>query len=61
MPVLALVLLMLGMGAVGVSLAQLATSLVLLGLNAAYAIGKLSMRFSIRGFDGNLFCALAGF
>lgn len=61
MPVLALVLLMLGMGAVGVSLAQLATSLVLLGLNAAYAIGKLSMRFSIRGFDGNLFCALAAF
>ena len=60
-PGLALALLILGYGAIGVALAQLAVNLVLLFLNASYAIRKLSMRFTIRGFDVNLLKALIGF
>ena len=61
MPGLAFVLLSLGMGVVGVALSQLAVNLVLLFLNARFAIRKLSMRFDVRRFDGALFRAVAAF
>ena len=60
-PGLAFVLLNLGMGAVGVAIAQLAIVLVLLGLNARFAIAKLGMRFDMRHFDGALFKSIAVF
>lgn len=60
-PGLALVLLMLGMGAVGVAVAQLAVNLVLLGLNASYSIRRLAMRFDVRHLDKHLLKALAVF
>ena len=60
-PVIAFVLLNLGMGAVGVALAQLAVNATLLMLNARFAILKLGMRFNIRRFDGALFRAFAAF
>ena len=60
-PGLAFVLLNLGMGPVGVALAQLTVLLVLLFLNARFAIGKLGMRFSLKRFDKGLFRAIAAF
>ncbi len=60
-PVFAFVLLNLGMGAVGVALAQLAVNVTLLLLNARFAIMKLRMRFDIHRFDGALFKAIAAF
>lgn len=60
-PGVALVLLNLGMGAVGVAAAQLLVTLTLLALNARFAIAKLGMRFDLRGFDGALFRAIAAF
>jgi O-antigen/teichoic acid export membrane protein len=60
-PGLAFVLLSLGMGAVGVAIAQLAIVLVLLALNARFAIVKLGMRFNVAQFDGALFKAIAAF
>lgn len=60
-PGVALVLLNLGMGAVGVSLAQLFVTVVLLGLNMRFAYFKLGMRFSFRKFDAVLFRAIAAF
>ena len=49
------------MGPVGVALAQLTVLLVLLFLNARFAIGKLGMRFSLKRFDKGLFRAIAAF
>ena len=60
-PGIAFVLLNLGMGAVGVALAQLAVNAVLLLLNARFAILKLGMRFNLKKFDGMLFRAIAAF
>lgn len=60
-PGVAFGLLSLGMGAVGVALAQLVVGLTLLALNARYAIGKLGMRFDVRRFDKGLFRAVAAF
>ena len=57
----AFVLLNLGMGAVGVALAQLAVNVTLLLLNARFAIQKLGMRFNVRRFDVALFRAVAVF
>lgn len=57
-PGLAFVLLNLGMGAVGVAVAQLAIVLVLLGMNAIYSIRRLGMRFSLRHFEPALFKAV---
>lgn len=60
-PVAALVLLHAGMGAVGVALAQLFVSVVLLGLNARYSIVKLGMKFDLTHFDSGLLRAVAAF
>ena len=60
-PFLAYLLLRAGMGPVGVALAQLAVVLVLLALNARFAIGRLGMRFDLRGPDLGLLKALAAF
>lgn len=60
-PVFAFILLELGMGALGVAAAQLAVYVVLLVLNARFAIFKLGMRFSFKTFDKKLFCAIAAF
>lgn len=60
-PALALLLLYQGEGVVGVALAQLAVNVVLLLLNARYAIGKLGMRFDVRHPDTTLFKAVAVF
>lgn len=60
-PVIAFVLLNLGLGAVGVSLAQLSVTVALLALNVRFAYCRLGMRFSFRGFDAALFRAIAAF
>lgn len=60
-PGVAYLLLCLGMGAVGVALAQLAVNVTLLVLNARFAIVKLGMRFDVRRFDRDLFCSVAAF
>lgn len=60
-PGVAFILLNLGMGAIGVALAQLAVNVALLVLNARFAILKLDMRFDVRRFDKELFCAIAAF
>lgn len=60
-PFLAYLLLRLGMGPVGVALAQLAVVLALLALNVRFAVGRLGMRFDVRHPDGRLFRALAAF
>lgn len=60
-PLVALLLLSAGMGALGVALAQLSVSIVLLGLNARYAISHLGMCFSMRPLDGGLFRSVAAF
>ena len=60
-PGVALILLNLGMGAVGVATAQLLVTLALLALNARFAIFKLGMRFDVSRFDGALFRAIAAF
>ena len=60
-PGLAFALLNLGMGVVGVALSQLAINLILLLLNARFAVCKLGMRFDVRRFDGVLFRAVAAF
>lgn len=54
-------LLLLGMGAVGVALAQLAVNVLLLVLNATFCIGRLKMRFDVRHLDGALFRSIAAF
>lgn len=54
-------LLCLGLGIVGVAIAQMAMSIVLLLLNASFCIGKLKMRFSLHYFDGELFREIAVF
>jgi O-antigen/teichoic acid export membrane protein len=60
-PFAAYALLCLGMGVVGVALAQLGVNVLLLLLNASFCIGKLGMRFDVRHFDRALFRAIAVF
>lgn len=60
-PLLALVLLFVGMGAVGVALAQLVANIVLLLLNVVFAIRRLGMKFDFRNRDKTLFGALVAF
>lgn len=60
-PVIAIVLLNMGMGAVGVAIAQLSMSLILLALNVRFSCFRLGMRFSFRRFDFALFRAIAVF
>ena len=60
-PFLAVILLWLGMGAVGVAVAMLLVTSVLLILNITYATRKLSMRFSFTGLQWSLFKAVAIF
>lgn len=60
-PFLAVMLLMLGMGAVGVAFAQLAVTVVLLLLSVSFALRKLHMRFAFRGLEGSLFKAILVF
>lgn len=54
-------LLSIGMGAVGVAVAQLAVNVLLLALNASFCIGRLKMRFDVRRLDGALFRSIAAF
>lgn len=60
-PFLAVLLLWLGMGAVGVACAQLTISTILLVWNIAFATRKLNMRFAFRGLEWSLFKAVAVF
>lgn len=60
-PVIALFLLNLGLGAIGVALAQLLVTIGLLLLNARYSISVLGMSFRFRGFDKALFLSIASF
>lgn len=60
-PVIALLLLNIGFGAVGVALAQLTVVALLLFLNARFAYVKLGMRFSLKRIDVGLFRAIATF
>lgn len=60
-PFLTVLLLWLGMGAVGVACAQLAISSVLLVLNVNFAVRKLCMRFKFRGLEWALFKAISIF
>lgn len=60
-PGVAFALLCFGMGAVGVAVAQLAVNIVLLVLNARFAIAKLGMRFEVRHLDKALFRSLVAF
>ena len=60
-PLVALMLLSIGMGAVGVAVAQLAVNLLLLALNVRFAVGKLEMQFDLRSLDVRLFRSIAGF
>lgn len=60
-PFIAYALLVLGMGVVGVALAQLSVSVVLLALNASFCLCRLKMRFDVRDFDWTLFRSVAAF
>lgn len=60
-PVLALLLLFAGARTVGVAVAQLVVSLILLLLNIRYSIVRLNMRFSLSCFDVELLRALIAF
>lgn len=60
-PGFAFLLLITGMGAVGVAIAQLSITVLLLLLNARFAYFKLGMRFSCKKFDTVLFRAIAAF
>lgn len=60
-PGIALLLLNLGFGAIGVALAQLLVAVGLLLLNARYSISVLGMTFRFRGFDRALFFSIASF
>ncbi|NMM96407.1 Polysaccharide biosynthesis protein [Bifidobacterium sp. DSM 109960] len=60
-PFLAVLLLWLGMGAIGVACAQLTISTILLVWNIAFATHKLNMKFTFRGLEWVLFKAIAVF
>lgn len=60
-PFIALVLLWIGAGAIGVACAQLFVSIILLFLNIAFAVRELNMSFSFTGLQWALFKAVAIF
>lgn len=60
-PVLSYVFLEMGMSVVGVAIAQLIMTLVLLVLNMRYAFSVLSIRFEVRHLDFRMFKAVAVF
>lgn len=60
-PFCAYALLRLGLGVVGVAVAQLTVNVVLLALNASFCLGRLGMRFDVRRLDTALFRAIAAF
>ena len=60
-PFLAVMLLWLGMGAVGVACAQLTVSTILLVWNIVFAVHRLGMRFTFHGLEWSLFKAVAVF
>ena len=60
-PIIAIVLLLLGMGAVGVAIAQLTVTTILLLMNIVYAVRKLGMRFKFTGLQWSVFKAIAIF
>lgn len=60
-PFLAIVLLLAGMGAIGVALAQLCVTVVLLVLNIIFARRNLGMRFAFHGLQWSLFKAILVF
>lgn len=60
-PVIAVTLLFLGMGAVGVAIAQLTVTTILLLMNIVYAVRKLGMRFTFTGLQWSVFKAIAVF
>lgn len=60
-PVIAIMLLFLGLGAVGVAIAQLTVTTILLLMNVIYAVRKLDMRFKLSGLQWSVFKAIAIF
>lgn len=60
-PLLAVLLVWRGMGAIGVALAMLVVTVALLVMNIVYAIKKLGMRFSFTGLQWSMFKAIAVF
>lgn len=60
-PVIAITLLFLGLGAVGVAIAQLTVTVILLVMNIVYAVHKLGMRFIFTGLQWSVFKAIAIF
>lgn len=60
-PFCAYLLLCLGMGVVGVAVAQLSVNVILLALNASFCLRRLGMRFDVRHFDVSLFRSIAAF
>lgn len=60
-PFLAVLLLEIGMGAIGVACAQLMVSTILLIWNACFATRRLGMRFTFIGLEWSLFKAIALF
>lgn len=61
MPFAAFALLCLGMGVIGVAIAQLVVNIALLGLNAFFCLKRLRMRFDLHCFDMSLFKSIAVF
>ncbi|MBU9011254.1 lipopolysaccharide biosynthesis protein [Bifidobacterium adolescentis] len=60
-PLLAVLLVWRGMGAIGVALAMLVVTVALLVMNIVYAIKKLGMHFSFTGLQWSMFKAIAIF
>lgn len=60
-PIIAIVLLFAGMGAVGVAIAQLTVTTILLLINIVYAVRKLGMRFKFTGLQWSVFKAISVF
>lgn len=60
-PFLAVILLLLGAGAVGVALAQLIVTTILLLLNISFSLRKLHMKFTFKGLESSLFKAILTF
>ena len=61
MPFAVFALLCLGMGVIGVAIAQLVVNIALLGLNAFFCLKRLRMRFDLHRFDMALFKSIAVF
>lgn len=60
-PFIAVGLLYAGMGAIGVAIAQLSVTMILLMLNIRFAVMELGMRFTFHDLDSSLFKAIAIF